>query len=405
MNTEAVTSEALEMTLKELGWIYQESSNPRMSLWIPSAVAKLEPTTLREEAGVFLPQYPDSPDFDRLIHRAVNELAELSADNVLEELAFSRLRIKRDLDKFVVSTDGPAVQSGIVDWRRGANLINGLSEILKSGARVTHDPKRWFRGASRVVADNYLDSCLMGQTEVGSYVVKAFVPAGDIVPVSNSARTKNQSQMTARHVSKTVFASLQATLQALEDFQKNHDTAAFEWGMTQGVSVEMLTGVRELLGTDETEVSLECASADASDTKNKPYRGTLVLEPTLREAVEVGVETMRKSPPPTRVTIVGEVTVLMRECGEPNSRRIKMRGHAPDGRARVYTVHLNQEDYDKALEAHGKQVLFRVEGKADKGKFTEVAKVHVTRESVSGELSRPQDEVTEQLDLLNTFKY
>lgn len=369
-----LTIETLELTLFELGWYKQASTNPKMSLWLPSARTKLDPNVFREEAGVFLPSDKEAPDFHRLLQRAASELARLSAENVLEEFDTSEMRISRKLDKFVASTDGPAVQSGVVDWRIGANLVKGLSEILMSGARAAHQNKRWYNGTSKVIANNYLDSCLMGQTEVGSYVVKAFVPADAIVPISNSKKVKKQSQMTARQVSETVLASVEATKEVLEEFTRDHNPEAFEWAMTQGVSVEMLDGFRSLISAEETEISVEFIGLTPDERERAPQRSTVVLKPTLREAVEVGFSTLRETPHPNELVVAGEVIGLMRQFDEPDSRRIKMRGPAPDGKTRVFTVHLGQDDYEQAMQAHKKQVLFQVNGTADKGRFIEVKK-------------------------------
>lgn len=402
MSISPLDIQTLELTLTELGWVKQtDNVNPHMSLWVPSPKAKLEPTVMREEAGVFLPQKPEAPDFQRIIHRALTELADLSATNVVEELATSQLRLERALDKFVVSTDGPAVRSGVVAWRMGARLVEGLAEVLKSGARVSQDPKRWYQSSHRVIADNYLDSCLMGQTEVGSYVVKAFVPATTALSISNSAKLKRHSQISSREVTETVFASVQATKEVLEEFRKNKNPDVFEWAMTQGVSVEMLSGFQNLIGTDETEISVEFIKTDSDEPSVVSYSGAVVLEPTIAEAVEVGIATLRKTPQSTEMVVSGEVIGLMREWDAPDSRRIKMRGTGPDGKTRVYTAHLNAADYDKALEAHGSGLLLQVNGVADKAAFLEVQDVRVTNARVSKENEvEERGSSLEQLDLL-----
>ncbi|MCT2048026.1 hypothetical protein M3D57_11070 [Corynebacterium sanguinis] len=402
MNNAPLDIQALELTLTELAWVKQtDDNNPRMSLWVPSPTAKLEPAVIREEAGVFLPHNPEAPDFERIANRALTELADLSAANVVEELATSQLRLERTLDKFVVSTDGPAVRSGVVDWRMGTRLVEGLGEVLKSGARVSHEYKRWYQGASRVIGDNYLDSCLMGQTEVGSYVVKAFVPAKVPLSISNSAKMKKSSQVSSREVSKTVITSIQATKDVLEEFRKDGNPDAFNWAMTQGVSVEMLTGFRSLIGADETEISVEFIKTRADEPLVVSSRVAVVLEPTLTEAVEVGIATLKKAPQPTEIVVAGEVIGLMRQWDAPDSRRIKMRGAGRDGKTRVFTVHLNESDYDKALEAHGRGVLLEVSGVAEKAEFLEVRHVRVTNARVgTKEESTDRVKCKGQMDLL-----
>lgn len=385
MNDAPLDIHTLELTLTELSWVKQPGDNPRMSLWVPSSKAKLEPAVIREEAGVFLPHNPEAPDFPRIVHRAMTELAELSAANVVEELATSQLRLERSLDKFVVSTDGRAVRNGVVDWRIGARLVKGLEEVLESGARASHEYKRWFKRANRVIGENYLNSCLMGQTEVGSYVVKAFVPATIPLSISNSAKMKKHSQVSSREVSETVFTSMQATKEVLEEFRRERNPDAFNWAMTQGVSVEMLRGFRKLIGADDTEITVEFIKTKDDEPSVVSSRGSVVLEPTLTESVEVGIATLKDAPHRTEMVVSGEVIGLMRQWDAPDSRRIKMRGTGRDGKTRVFTVYLNEADYDKALEAHGCGVLLEVSGVTEKAEFLEVSDVRVTNARVSAE--------------------
>lgn len=402
MKDQLTSLESLELTLEELGWEGRQGFNPKLKIWHPTPLAKLEPIVGdARSAQVFVPLDTQAPDFEHLLHAAITEFAGLSAANVLEELAISKLRIERNLDKFVVSTDGPKVRSGLVDWRIGARLVEGLGEVLKSGARASHHPKRWYQSSSRVIANNYLDSCLMGQTEVGSYVVKAFVPANVSLSMSNSAKVKKHSQASSREVSESVFTSAQATKEVLEEFRKDGNPDAFNWAFTQGVSVEMLSGFQNLIGTDETEISVEFIKTKTDEPSVISSREAIVLEPTLTEAVEVGIATLKQAPQPLEMTISGEVVGLMRQWDEPNSRRIKMRGTGRDGKTRVFTVHLNEADYDKAMEAHGQGVFLEVDGVTDKAEFLKVRRVRVTNARVGTESEAETGRGTlEQLDLL-----
>lgn len=374
--------DAIELTLSELGWVSQDNDSPKMKLWVPSANANLESRVLSEEVGVFVPQDDAAPDFERLVSRAIAQLSEYSAENVLEELDVSTLRIRHSLDKFVVASEGSAVQNGLVDWNIGVDLVGGLSEILSSGAKSAHQNKAWYRGASNVIAKNYLDSCLMGQTEVGSYVVKAFVPANKPLSVSDSVKQKKQSQLIAREVSKSVFASVQATHEVLDEYLKEKRPEVFEIGMTQGVSVEMLEGFGHLINNDETEISVEFVTPEMGNSSGRPFKGAVLLTPAFKEGVETGVATLKKSSSPTRLMISGEVTELKRVWDDPDSARIKMRAASPRGKMRTYTVHLKSDDYESAVLAHTDEKQLSVSGIAELGEFIQVERVKVTNAPV-----------------------
>ena len=108
MNNAPLDIQALELTLTKLAWVKQtDSDNQHMSLWVPSPTAKLKPTVIREAAGVFLPNNPEAPDFQRIIHRALTELVDLSAVNVVEELSTTQRHLKELAEQRPVGQSAP----------------------------------------------------------------------------------------------------------------------------------------------------------------------------------------------------------------------------------------------------------------------------------------------------------
>lgn len=387
--------DGLELALREMNWIPHDSANPCMTLWLPTESSRLVAAVDKGEAALFIPVNPQAPDFNRLIHRAIQQLVSLSAENIEEELQMAELRVNKKLDKLQLRVEGESYP-GILPWQRGADSIDGMKKILAASAKTTQDYKRYFANSGHIIANNYLENCYMGQTEVGSYIISAYIPTEKNIRVSNSKDNKAHSVITGRDITGTMTAALDASKEVLSNYLETKDEEVFEWGVSQGVSADILIGIKGIIGSSETEIRIEYVPLTKEESGEKSY--AIAFAPDLKDAAEKGHEVLSKTSQSKGIRIVGEVIQLKRKYEEPNSARIKLRS-IYDRKLRSFSIRLQEEDYHKAIEAHDKNVMLMVEGEATKGVFTSIKSVSLTATPVSGE---SVDDVGEskQLDLM-----
>ena len=118
--------DGLELALREMNWMPHDSANPCMTLWLPTESSRLAAAVDKGEAAVFIPVNPQAPDFNRLIHRAIQQLVSLSAENIEEELQMAELRVNKKLDKLQLRVEGESYP-GILPWQRETAKIGRAS--------------------------------------------------------------------------------------------------------------------------------------------------------------------------------------------------------------------------------------------------------------------------------------
>lgn len=378
------------MTLYDLGWVAHHGPNPKMKPWTPGSDSVLLSHGLDpEEVGVFVPQDAQAPDFDALIAHAVNELTRISAVDVLEHLHDATLRLEKCLDRFRVHAQTDEKYAGIVEFEQGVDLFTGMKNMLKTGAKTQVKARARHSGAAHTAAENYLNNCYLGQTEAASFIASAYVPCKKAVKLNNDTKDKKGTEVPGRVITETLLAALKGTREVLDEYLVSPTDEVIDFGVSQGVSWEMLEAVQQVVGREESEVSIEFLSLEPTGEVSKPRTSEVVFTPDHKRVAEQAKEVLNKAPKLRPVNIAGEVIELRRVHDDPDSQRIRLRATV-DGKMRNFVAHLGPEDYDKAQRAHKDSVLLNIRGTVLPGGFEEVEKVIVTNAPVGGEKALPQ---------------
>ena len=394
--SELYSLDVFEFVLKELKWKSFAGVNPKMKIWLPSDDSKIVQGEVKDDIAVFVPTDNEASDFAPLMYRAVRQLMTFSSENIDDELKLAKLRLSESLDRFQLHLESDRTLKmkdseawkGIVDWEQGVDLINGARQILAAGAKTTRSYSRHFANANTTIATNYLESCYMGQTEVGSYVISALIPAEKNIQMSKNRSKKAQSEVKSREITKTMIASLGASQEVLNEFVRKEDVEIFEWGMSQGVSAEILRGISQIIGQSETEVSVSFAPFVEDNFKEKFFN--ISFTPDLKPAALKGEKILASSPSPMPLHIMGEVVELRRKSNAPNSARIRIQS-VYEGKNRSFSMELDEEEYELAIKAHSANVMLSVRGMADRGLFTMVDSVSVTDNRVRGKIHQSEE--------------
>lgn len=378
------------MTLYDLGWVAHNGANPKMTPWTPGRDSALFSRGLDpEEIGVFVPQDAQAPDFDMLIAHAVNELTRFAAVDVQEHLHDATLRLEKCLDKFRVHAQTGERYAGIVEFEQGVDLFTGMKNMLKTGARTQVETRARHFHAAHTAAENYLNNCYLGQTEAASFIASAYVPFKKAVKLNNDTKNKKGTEVQGRVITETLLAALQGTREVLDEYLVRPDDEVIDFGVSQGVSWEMLEAVQQVVGKEESEVSIEFLTLEPTGEVKEPRTSEVVFTPEHKRVASQAKEVLDKAPQLRSMSISGEVIELRRVHDDPDSQRIRLRATV-DGKARNFVAHLGPEDYDKAQRAHKDSVLLNIRGTVLPGGFQEVEKVSVTNAPAGGEKTPPQ---------------
>lgn len=150
---------------------------------------------------------------------------------------------------------------GAVPWPTGEELVTSSRNALLAAAKsqITKMPYYGNRGGR--FAHRYLQSVLMGQTEVGSYVVIAYTPAEETFyetePKNGQMLLPTIGAHSGQEITQSLVGALEATQEAVEYFQESASLAGFEEGVRRGVSRELAEALKGLVeDADGAEVAV-----------------------------------------------------------------------------------------------------------------------------------------------------
>jgi hypothetical protein len=258
-------------------------------------------------------------------------------------------RVPSDQFRFSKQTAAPP---GYITWSDGEKMFGQAKSILVAGAKSHVDKAPYFANRLGQYAKRFLDTALMGQTKVGSYIVTAFVPTLETISLT-SARVDHleagdgTGRTRTRDVSESIAKSIEATVEALAHFHRRNSYSAFEDFVSQGVSYEMLHSLAGLAEhSDGASVSVEF---DAGSGRPPPAT-TFEFRPTDARVLRTAGDRLLEDFPERTIAVIGLVHLLRRDVGAEPIIGIEWTG--PRGRRRLRAKLRDHADYEAAVQAH-----------------------------------------------------
>lgn len=357
-----LNADVVRRSLRRLGWSAVGSFRDTLQYWEPRE-------RMDEYAGqlriprIVLPFSDQLSDAEDLLVEAEAFLTQQYREEYSRAVATVRLLLSRHLDEVEVrrATNNPA---GLIQWQLGNEAIVSTRELLAASAKAASSKKKRFYNAESVIADEFLAQCYMGQTKVGSYVVTALTPAEASLPTSASKK-KSHPRIEGRLVTETLADSLEAVKDAIAEAKRaNGQIEAFEIAVSSGVSHELLSALEPL--TRGTESGIEIAyfrTAHDGVSESPPRTVEFGFTPEDSLVIARAREYFEASPQPKPARLTGEVTDLKNSSAE-GEHRIKLAARV-NGKPKSVTIELLPDQYDAAMEAHGRGRLFTVVGELE----------------------------------------
>lgn len=320
---------------------------------------------IRFPGSLIIPLNANAPDYRELLRVA---LLELSQDRDLwVHTLFPRLAIEIS-DSFYFRKESSA-PSGLIAWNLGEQLIHSARRALLAGAKYYISPKRHFSNTHGRFAGRYLDSVLMGQTAPGSYIVTVYTPANSFVSIKGGSASAPDFEYSnvarARDVSLAVVSAIEATLEAVDHYNRHGSMSGFDDGVAAGVSYEMtsaLAGIAQNSDGADIRVTWNpelAIPASASATTTFDLRGSDA------EVLDRAATSLAQDESAERVTIIGRVHLLSRkEAGAPGVFGMDALLPGTPKKARVRLA--SSDEYHLAVRAHEEELALRVTGNLER---------------------------------------
>jgi hypothetical protein len=246
-------------------------------------------------------------------------------------------------------------KDGTIPINDGVLLIAKAKDLLSAAARSLYAKRKQFTRGAPKEAKEYLETLLLGQTEIGSYVVNVIAPAQTV--------TSGPEIVTMIPLAQAITSNLVTSLSALEKasatYEENGDLGAFDEAVLAGASSNMCDALLGFSGEKYNRTfEIMVTSVSSPFFKTKPAK--FVFE---SKHVEVLVKATGYYKgdyvlPARRLT--GYITKLSRPKDEL-SGTVTIDSIVGDVERKVQ-LELTADDYHQAVVAHDNLKMVRVEG-------------------------------------------
>lgn len=305
-----------------------------------------------EAAEVILP-LPTARDFHQRLRDAIQTLAKYENREQFELLGSIKGLFANVVSIRVAHAD---TKNGTIPIGDGVLLISKARELLSAAAQSVFAKRKHYIGKAPAEANAYLDTLLLGQTEIGSYVVNVIAPMQEN---ADQMLSMVEAVSLTQAVSLSLLASLDALVTANNIYKKKGDLAVFDEAVLSGVSANMcdaLLGFSGIKNDRNFEVTITTAPSAILDMESRKFDFDADQVELLKTASSYYKEDYVLS----SQKLTGYIVKLSRPKNE-SAGTITVEAIV-SGVERKVRMDLTGDDYHMAVLAHDGGKLVRVEG-------------------------------------------
>ena len=325
----------------------------RVSGWIQKKPYRMHSDVYggEELPDIIIPRTEHLGDYASVVAELIETFADVTEQ---DELTVYRSLVTADRDVIRVRAAGS--DDGSVTLNDGVDLIRGAHDLLLSAACSLREPRPVYRaGANREAAD-LLKQVRLGQTDQGSFVVTLLSP---VVPLPMPTLFPDPDDRAApieRRMTKRLIEALTAARQAAERTVAG-DGGAFGEAVAHGVSANLCEALVRLIEPFSTlDLRISWARTRPVTVPGDVVRFGRADAVLLRAAAH----SFRDRAPRPDMRLYGFVRLLKRE-EEDEAGTISMVTDI-DGQRQSVTADLEQQDYEKVVQAHGNRAVVVLTG-------------------------------------------
>ncbi|QIK06150.1 hypothetical protein G7Z12_09050 [Streptomyces sp. ID38640] len=272
----------------------------------------------------------------------------------------------------------PATPSGTIPVPAGVLAVTGARDLLMAAAcdALSEEPRLVQPRRKPDRAKALVDSARFGPSIPGSYILTLQVPLPEIVAPQGLLFEEDPAwqlapEPFARKVSRRMCEAVSAARTAALRAAAVDDSAPFVEGARRGISADLCEALAGIGGYDgRTATSTHAFSLGFAWSPRWPVpevTPTTEFTPALVGVLREAAQDLRRQEPELGVTVVGRTTKLKRAAdfgpGEVTveARLLKENGDL-GGQQRQIHLHLREEDYDRATDAHRERRDLKIQG-------------------------------------------
>lgn len=310
-----------------------------------------------EDAEVVLP-FSYVKDFSQRVRDALTAIASFEKRAVLDVIGDIKGLFSNIITVRVIHAD---TEDGTIPINDGVLLISKAKDLLSAAAQAVYAKRRHFFGPTPKDARNYLDTLLLGQTEIGSYVVNVIAPnqANFVVDRAVADPTTADAVPLGQAITLNLVMGLEALAKASTTYEEIGDLRAFDDAVMSGASANLCDALLGFSGEKHNrtfEITVTAATSQMFESEPRKFgfdgKHVEVLEKASGYYKDDYVL-------PDRL-LTGHITKLVRPKDEI-SGTITLDSILGDVERKV-RVTLTGDDYHLAVIAHDNGQMVRVQG-------------------------------------------
>lgn len=336
-----------------------------------------------ENAEVVLP-FANAKDFRQRVYDALTAIAAFEKCTVSDVINGIKRLYSNVITVRVVHSD---TKDGTIPINDGVLLISKAKDMVSAAAQAVYAKRKQFFGATPKEARSYLDTLLLGQTEIGSYVVNLIAP-NQANSISDQS-TGDLANVGVEGLGQAIAFSLVTGLEALEKagakYEMSGELKVFDAAVPSGASANLCDALLGFSGEKRNrafELTVITAAGPMFESEPRKFK----FEGKQVEVLEKASNYYKDDYVLLDRELTGYITKLVRPKDE-TAGTITLDSFLGDVDRKI-RVRLTGDDYHLAVFAHDKGQMVRVRGD-----------VHIKPNTA--ELLNPKDlDVIEMEDLL-----
>lgn len=309
------------------------------------------------DAEVVLP-FSYVKDFEQRVRDALIAVAVFEKREVFDVIGDVKRLFSNVITVRVIHAD---TEDGTIPINDGVLLISKAKDLLSAAAQAVYAKRRHFFGPAPKDARSYLDTLLLGQTEIGSYVVNVIAPnqANFVVEHAVVDPTTADAVPLSQAITLNLVTGLEALAKASTTYEKLGDLKAFDDAVLSGASANLCDALLGFSGEKHNrafEITVTAAAGPMFESEPRKFefdgKHVEVLEKVSGYYKDDYVL-------PDRV-LTGHITKLVRPKDE-TAGTITLDSILGDVERKV-RVALTGDDYHLAVIAHDNGQMVRVQG-------------------------------------------
>lgn len=292
-------------------------------------------------------------EYQKRFAEALTAVSEFE-NRLVIEIANDIVRLTANV--ITVRVIGEDTTGGTIPINDGVLLFSKAKDLLYSAALSMYSKRKQFSGQPPKEAKAYVDSLLLGQTEVGSYVVNVIAPLPPPPPAELIAQ---KAVPVAEGVTLSLVHGLEAITKAAAEFGQSQNLRTFDAAIERGVSSNMCDALLGFSGTEhkrEFEIRIAGAAGPMFEGVTKVFKFGADDVTAVRKASDYykGDYTLENR------RIWGFVKKLDRPKGDEIGK-ITVEADV-DGVDRSVKIELGPEEYHQGVLAHDTKAIVECSG-------------------------------------------